>query len=307
MEARIKPYLLCSLFLINSTISCTVIGATISISTDNDGLFGTDKEYSSGLFLRWSQSKRHHGYSAEIGSQLWTPSDIEQPTPQPNERPYAGLSFLKLRYHNQDDLYAHKYTLMLGRVGPDYGAENSQKIIHDLIGSPEPMGWAYQISNDTAYQLGLESHMLFNRHRFASALGEWSGFARGQLGNFQPDVALGITYRYGVNLLSTFGATSNLKTDNIDVGMLKSNQGFFIYFSSEASYRFYDMTIEGNKPAENYPIHAEDLHWATSTGVTWYQKNWGVSLSMTIESRDFKEAKRKQHSYANLTYFYRWF
>lgn len=98
--------------------SGTAHAASLSLSIDNDGVLGTDREYTSGLFARWSSDPSTIGYSVEIGSQMWTPSDIEWTTPHPNERAYAGLLYLQGRVYHQNDTNAYKGSLMVGTVGP---------------------------------------------------------------------------------------------------------------------------------------------------------------------------------------------
>ncbi len=302
MEASSKLSLLYFLFLFIMPLSSIASDNTLSISTDNDGLMGTDQEYSSGLFIRFSKRKDQLGYGVELSSQIWTPSDIEKPTPQPNERPYAGLVYLQLHLQNQTHQYANKLAFMLGKVGPDGYAGKSQKIIHDLIGSPEPKGWAYQISNKMVYQLSLENNTLFHRDQY----GEWSGSVRGQLGNFQPEVGVGLTYRIGIDLDTTFGATGTTKGNNIDPNMLyNSKKGFFFYLMTEATYRFKDITIEGNKPIENVPLDITHSHFTLSSGVTWYRPTWGITFSLNGKSATYEQAHYKYHTYANIGYFYR--
>ncbi|WP_039849538.1 lipid A-modifier LpxR family protein [Grimontia indica] len=280
-----------------------VQAASVSFSLDNDGALGTDRDYTSGLFLRWSSDPGVIGYSLEIGSQMWTPSDIELTTPQPNERPYAGLVYGMGRVYHQTDFYAVKGSLMLGTVGPDSYAEEAQSIVHEIVGSPDPKGWAYQIDNEFVYQAGLEAHQLIARGQ----IGEFSVFGRGQGGNFQSEVAIGGTYRIGFDLPNTFGSTSLLPGNAVDVGLLShSDNGMFFFTSVEARYRFDDITIEGDKPPENDDVHVEHVQAGVTGGVTWYSRHWGAVASVTAHSKQYEEASRNHSAYANFTLFYRY-
>ncbi|CZF82155.1 hypothetical protein GCE9029_03057 [Grimontia celer] len=284
-------------------LSATTQAATVSFSIDNDGALGTDRDYTSGLFLRWSSDPGVIGYSLEIGSQMWTPSDIELTTPQPNERPYAGLVYGMGRVYHQTDINAFKGSLMLGMVGPDSNSDSAQSVVHEIVGSPDPKGWEYQIDNEFVYQAGLEAHQLITR----SPIGEFSVFGRGQGGNFQSEVAIGGTYRIGFDLANTFGSTSVLPGNAVDVGLLShSDNGMFFFTSVEARYRFDDITIEGDKPAENDDIHVENTQAAVSGGVSWYSRHWGAVASVTGQSKQFEESDRDFSAYANFTLFYRY-
>lgn len=284
-------------------LSVSAHAATVSFSLDNDGALGTDRDYTSGLFLRWSSDPGVIGYSLEVGSQMWTPSDIEQTTPQPNERPYAGLVYGMGRVYHQTDYQAFKGSLMLGTIGPDSYAEDAQSIVHEIVGSPDPKGWDYQIDNEFVYQAGLEAHQLLMR----SPIGEFSVFGRGQGGNFQSEVAVGGTYRIGFDLENTFGSTSVLPGNAVDVGLLShSDSGMFFFATIEARYRFDDITIEGDKPAENDDIHVQHGQAAISSGVSWYSQHWGAVASVTAQSKQFEESGRDHSAYANFTLFYRY-
>ncbi|KXF83271.1 lipid A deacylase LpxR family protein [Enterovibrio coralii] len=289
--------------ILASLVSLPLQAATVSLSVDNDGILGTDREYTSGLFLRWSSDPSTIGYSVEIGNQMWTPSDIEVATPQTNERAYAGLLYLQGRTYHQNDTNAYKAGLMLGTVGPSSNSEEAQDIVHTIVGSPDPQGWDYQIYDEFVYQLSLEAHQLVSR----SSLGEFSVYGRGQAGNFQSEAAAGMTYRYGLDLGSTLGSTTVIPGNNVDVSMLShSTQGMFFYTTLEARYRFDDITIEGDKPAANATTTVENTQGAISTGLAWYNQNWGATLSVTMESKQFEQSKRDHHSFGNVTVFYRY-
>lgn len=289
--------------LVLPILSAPAMGASVSLSIDNDGALGTDREYTSGLFLKWSSNPATIGYSLEIGSQIWTPTDIEWTTPRPNERPYAGLLYVQGSVYHQTDYSAYKANLMLGAVGPDSHAEGAQSIVHDIVGSPDPKGWDYQIDNQPVYQASVEAHRLLSRN----ALGEFSLFGRGQGGNFQSEVAVGGTYRIGWDLGNTFGATSVQAGNNIDVGMLAhSSGGAFFFTTLEGRYRFDDLTIEGDKPAQNDDLRIKNEQFAASAGFAWYANSWGVAASVTAVSKQFEQARKDHHAHGNLTLFYRY-
>ncbi|MDD1779612.1 lipid A deacylase LpxR family protein [Enterovibrio sp. ZSDZ35] len=284
-------------------VSFPIHAATVSLSVDNDGILGTDREYTSGLFLRWSSDPSTIGYSVEIGNQMWTPSDIEVATPQANERAYAGLLYLQGRTYHQNDLNAYKAGLMVGTVGPNSMAEEAQDIVHTIVGSPDPQGWDYQIEDEFVYQLSLEAHQLVSR----SSLGEFSVYGRGQAGNYQSEAAVGGTYRYGLDLGSTLGSTTVIPGNIVDVSMLShSSQGMFLFATLEARYRFNDITLDGDKPAANATTTLENTQGALSTGLAWYTQSWGATLAVTMESQQFEESKRNHHTFGNVTVFYRY-
>lgn len=280
-----------------------VHAGTFSVSVDNDSFVGTDREYSSGLFVRWSSSPGTVSYSVEMGSQLWTPSNIEVSKPQPNERPYAGLFSLKSRGYLQKSNYTYIANVMVGTVGPDSKAEYGQDFIHTLIGSPVPQGWEHQIYNQFVYQMGIDAHGLIARG-YGSEL---SVFGRGQGGNFQSEVAAGVTYRLGADLGNSFGSTSTQAGNNVDPSLLgNSAQGAFLFLTFESRYRFDDITIEGEMPSENNLLTIDKKQLAAAVGGAMYMQDWGVILSMTIQSEPFISSDKNHHTFGNFVLFYRY-
>ncbi|WP_332057928.1 lipid A-modifier LpxR family protein [Vibrio taketomensis] len=82
--------------------------STLFFNLDNDGLFGTDYDYTSGIFLGYtsgSLSKSHRlealslsssstdKWEFVLGQKMYTPEDIYADTPIANDRPYAGILF----------------------------------------------------------------------------------------------------------------------------------------------------------------------------------------------------------------------
>ncbi|MGL5336858.1 MAG: lipid A-modifier LpxR family protein, partial [Enterovibrio sp.] len=73
---KLPPVFFGSATFIAALISPAASSGTFEFSADNDSMSGKDREYSSGVFLRWSDTlaaaPAHLGYSLVIGSQIWT-------------------------------------------------------------------------------------------------------------------------------------------------------------------------------------------------------------------------------------------
>lgn len=142
---------------------------TLSFVLENDVFYDVDRHYTNGVDLIWVPGKDEptpawasalagllpwfpkegdlrHGYA--IGQSMFTPNDITRPDPPLTERPYAGWLYGTLGVGrgsgNQLDLLA----LSLGMVGPASLAEQTQKFVHRVIGSPQPQGWSTQIGDE---------------------------------------------------------------------------------------------------------------------------------------------------------------
>ncbi|MGW8368774.1 MAG: lipid A-modifier LpxR family protein, partial [Gammaproteobacteria bacterium] len=77
-----------------------------------------------------------------VGQQIFTPEDIENPFPQPGERPWAAWLYAGFGAAiDPTDRSRHDIEVQVGVTGEPAGGEFSQKLWHKIIGSPEPAGW----------------------------------------------------------------------------------------------------------------------------------------------------------------------
>lgn len=83
----------------------------------------------------------------DVGQLMYTPTNIENPAPQPFDRPWAGLLYYS-RSHTfvaPDRRSVTSLTWLVGVTGPASLAEQSQKLVHKLWDRPSPEGWDHQV------------------------------------------------------------------------------------------------------------------------------------------------------------------
>ncbi len=81
-----------------------------------------------------------------IGQNLYTPSEIDQRTPDSNDRPYAAWLYGSVGLATLTDDHIDEVELTLGVVGPEALGEQTQKFIHrHVTDSPIPKGWNTQL------------------------------------------------------------------------------------------------------------------------------------------------------------------
>lgn len=324
-----------SALIVSSVILATPAFAfnagSFSFSMDNDGIVGTDQNYTNGVFLEYNAPASHNlsidgpapirfaaqwlplddaakqGWSLRLGQQMWTPEDIEATEPVPNERPYAGVLFLESGIYQYTPSSVDKFNLMLGVIGPNAFAEQSQKFIHEIIGSDDPMGWDYQIENQMLFNLGYQGHRLITRQP-TSGNNSYDISAVGRLnaGNYQSEAAIGGVMRWGKHLADNFGTTGFSPGKFVDSGVLATSQsGYFFFAGLEGRYRFNDVTIEGDRPDNVPDTHIE--HWQATAvlGAVYYQPKWGASLSFATNTPEFKEDPHSSNSNGSIEFFWR--
>jgi lipid A 3-O-deacylase len=96
-----------------------------------------------------------------IGQHLFTPGDIENPQPIPDDRPYAAWLYVGTRLEVLQPLREsgfprglfHSFELQLGTRGPRAAGEWAQRNVHRLINDDdEPLGWDNQLPNEIGVQ-----------------------------------------------------------------------------------------------------------------------------------------------------------
>ncbi len=306
------PITLCCLF-----VSVAQAETTISIHLDNDGMLGTDKDYSNGLFfdvqtklskapLNWfEQSGASYYLGASISQKIWTPSDISQSEPMPNERPYAGLSYLETRLAIRSQEQHKNIALMLGTMGEQALASISQRWVHELIGSPRPEGWQHQIEEPLVWGVGYHQHDILATGQVRNQQSELTWINRAQLGNFRPEVASGFILRLGDSLGSTFGSTAiNYAQPNQTLYAPKDETGYYYFAGIEARYRFKDLTLSGATPPEVYPVSIQHWQSTAQVGAVGYYQGYGVAFTIVAKSPDYIEDQHNLHAAASLSLFW---
>lgn len=169
------------------------------------------------------------------------------------------------------------------------------------------MGWDRQIENQTVFNFSYEGQRLLTRSAGWFDKDYDTGFSgRVNIGNYQSEIALGSTIRWGDYLHESFASVGAMPGNYIDPSVLsKSRYGQFYYLSFEVRYRFQDITIDGARPKHLFDVHTE--HWQTtiSAGAVYYQEEWGLALSIITSSPDYKEDLRTHNSTASIEVFWR--
>jgi len=328
--SSVTKYLTVLLILLSLTGNTEAI-SSIAFTIENDGIIRKDQGYTSGMFLSYNPHANYsiknsapygikhlasllslndqylQAWQVSIGQQIWTPVDIEITDEQEDSRPYAGLLFLKTNFFELSPRLTHKYTFMLGRVGPGSYAEKTQRWLHDLIGSESPLGWDKQINNHWVYMLGIERQRLLSRTDVGANYGyDLSWTARANIGNYKSEVALGVFYRWGISLSESFGSVGFTPGNYLDASVLSSStSGSFVYLGVEGRYRFNDITIDGDRPEHIYNIAIENLQSSVISGITYYHKNYGISFNLAFSSPEYIQDESSLSTTGTIEFFLR--
>lgn len=113
-----------------------------------------EKSHPSTFFLDRILPKAGHSsidvFQWGIMQVLYTPWDISDSSYQPNDYSFAGGLYLihSLYSYNAEKKYGFQTEIHAGVMGPLSLAEESQKLIHQIIHYQAPEGWNNQLKND---------------------------------------------------------------------------------------------------------------------------------------------------------------
>ncbi|PMH44993.1 hypothetical protein BCU68_11150 [Vibrio sp. 10N.286.49.B3] len=297
---------------------------TVAFNIDNDGVFGVDRDYTNGLYLSYFSNEfaytpllltplantfgtfpnASHKWGITVSQKMWTPEEIEEADPQPNQRPYAGVLSFQFDYANLSSYRTDRYGLLLGLTGENSLADIAQSFIHSITGSTKPEGWEHQVEDAFLVNLDFETHNVFQRSKWLWHEQELQSISRIMVGNYRSELATGAMWRWGAGLRDSVGASRIAFEDSINPGMLRSkSRGYYFFAGIEGRYRFNDITIEGDVPDTVYPVTLQNLQASASFGAVWYNQRYGGSFTLSAKNSDFKEDKTNIYTIGSLNLF----
>lgn len=242
----------------------------LRLTWENDLLAGQDRHYTNGAEVSVSGlldpdrlpailGGPRREWEVALGQQIYTPKDTSSPTPDPGDRPYAGLAYLRLGVTRRDAALetSDRLELTLGLVGPASGAAAAQRLFHRLTGSSPAEGWAHQLRHQPALAL---------RYTVSPRL------ARGQAFGLDADLAADLELALG-NLTTHAGVGCSLGVGLCvpDEYSVASRAPLRCYITASARVRAvgYDLLLDGNLFRSGGPsVRKQPLVAELSLGLT---------------------------------------
>lgn len=294
-----------------------------TLTVENDVISNHDRHYTSGVraayllpqrsvpgWMEWAiggllqteyEARR---YEIAFGQHIYTPEEIEDPVPDPMDRPYAGWLFVSAGAASLRGSVVDQVELSLGVVGPAALADETQDLIHKIIGSTHAAGWDSQLENEPTVQLIRQRSWWLARGEKALGL-EWdvlphAGFG---LGNAVTYANGGITVSVGPKSGSGYAAPR--------IGLTLPGNGYFepspqlywqVFASFEGGYMARNIFLDGNTFRDDSPsIPKEDFVNEAQLGI---QFSWGRNRFSYVQIRRSREFVDQQDSetYGALSY-----
>lgn len=311
---------------------------TFSLYIENDLFSNTDQDYTNGIKATWispdltsyAQSDRLPEWSLpliqllpfinepglqrniafSIGQNMYTPEDISKSALIVNDRPYAGWTYGSVAFHSKNDRRLDSFELQAGIVGPQSYAEQTQKLVHDLIDSPIPQGWNNQLKNEPGLELIYERKWRSFRRESNVGFGfDLISHLGAAVGNVYTYANTGIEARLGWNVPIDFGTSlirpagdSNAPAAQRDpriTGEAKSF-GFYLFTAIDGRAVARDIFLDGNTFADSHNVEKKYFVADIAGGVSLIMGPFKVSYAHAFRTKEFT-GQEDDHKFGSIT------
>ncbi|MAL77960.1 MAG: hypothetical protein CMN55_02420 [Sneathiella sp.] len=284
---------------------------TFTFVLENDLFFGLDRDYTNGIMLAWMSEPDHAPAWAlraarllpffpkdglvrstyAIGQNMYTPNDIQDPTPPTNERPYAGWLYGAVGIVVETgEKQLDQLQLQLGVVGPSALGEQSQTFVHKVIDSPKPQGWDTQLKDEPGLVL------TYQRSWRALVSAKLNGFSidmtphlGGALGNVHTYVNAGATMRMGWNLPNDYGPP-RIQPGLPGSGFFEPTDDIGLYFFAGLDARAVarNIFLDGNSFRDSRSVNKEPIVGDAQLGLALTIRDARIAFTHVFRSREYE-------------------
>lgn len=308
---------------------------TVNVYFENDFFTGTDRDYTSGLKVslispdlvsfvesgklpKWSLEylyrlpfindpdpalKRKVEFS--LGQNMYTPADTDRRDLIVDNRPYAGWTYFAAAFHTKSNKRMDTIELQLGMVGPASFAEETQNLVHDLLGQQRANGWEHQLKNEPGlaaiYERKWRLAPFFSRGSFAIDAITHLG---GALGNVATYANTGFETRMGWNLPDDFGVSLIRPAGNTSFSV-RQQQGGYLFAAIDSRAVLRNIFLDGNTFAHSHSVSKKPFVADLAGGAAVYFQQFKLTLTQVLRTRQF-DGQSDNHGFGSLTlsFFY---
>jgi hypothetical protein len=281
----------------------------VRLSFGNDAIGAEEDPESSPFWLRpvrrrCPQCRIHPNFS--VGQQIFTPDDIDNPDPQPDDRPWAAWLYSGFGAAVDTSGSArHNFEVQVGITGSGAGGEFGQKFLHELIDDVEPRGWSHQLGPD----LGVNGYYDFQRIWLRSSPGRKTDWdlvpaVRAAVGTMTTYAGVGSTFRVGRNI-SDFPYSSQRSNERPAADRSSGSLEIYGFIGVDLRAVAYDYFLEGSLFGnDGVTIDPERYVGDYTIGVTARFRRFNLTYAIVRRSEEFERTVGTDggvHNYASLS------
>lgn len=222
----------------------------------------------SDLYISTMANKRR-GIAHSFLQLMQTPEDTNRTELILDDLPYVGLLGWQGTLYAWDEQLADQLALTLGAVGPVSLAEQTQGAIHDFFNADDPRGWDNQIDNEAVIKL--EMHRIWSLYRGEANGNHFDILGLGSLaiGNLESAARMGIAYRWGNGLESSFPAFSLQPDRQVNPLSVTPEDDYYLFIGIAVGHVFNNILIEGNSDGNSHSLPLQRQQDQLSSGAVW--------------------------------------
>ena len=272
----------------------------LAIDVDNDLYFGTDRYYSSGIFLEYGKrldttSKVSLGPIRTchwtIGQEITTPHLRLTESIEKIDYPYNGwlyLGYAQEKFKNPQK--GQGFGFQLGVTGANVSlAKPIQNTYHKIFLGLPPLSWQATQAQTVHANFFITYYRGFSNRRNL----DWVFYGKGQIGTYQTTARV----RFGLQW-STF---EGLPFFGNRLEIL--SEGLALYIGMQGEYRGHDYAVEGSLFKNNAALNLESVPFKQEWefGLIYHSKHWRFLTLFNNASKDVKTQRFSRHNYLNIT------
>lgn len=294
---------------------------SISIITENDAyLFdGADRYYSGGIFLQYRKARLKNGKKKlqqfELVQKLFMPkrkfdeNDLRffiygYPV-NTIDRPFCGYLYFKYsnqRFFSTDKMY--QWGVSAGTIGNASGGEQTQKLVHRVIGLYIPVGWENQLQHNFLLNLhGAYTQQLVEKEIGISRL-KIIPTASLNLGNAYINGQL--SCQFAIGMMNEFENTALLNAEMGNSVASEKNYELFVYFQPQITAQAYNATIQNSLFDKTY-VPTDDIKslvYEHRIGAVYSKRRITCNIGYVFQTKEL-HLQQINHRYASIQLSYR--
>ena len=227
-----------------------------------------------------------------IGQIIQTPEDLSRNDLIEDDVPYAGALTLQATWYAFNDDELRGFEITAGVVGPPSLAEQTQKTVHKLIGSPDPKGWGHQLKTEPVVNFNyMRKQKLWRGGNPADLSSDTAINGNVGLGNLFTQASVALEIRFGQNMPRGFvyvpdpiGLSMHYKATLNPVNSHKAS--FYGTLVLRGSAFAHNIFLDGNTFRDSYSVDKEPLVGLVVAGLHYERKNWGIHFNVVASTND---------------------
>ncbi len=306
-------------------------GSTLIITEENDYFAGTDEHYTNGIKLNWI-SRDLKGYVEDerlprfvmpylgvlpfvnrpgqvynigiaLGQNMYVPQNTRATYPLPNDRPYAGWTYVSLAVHAKTPTQLDTIETSVGIIGPSSLAGETQNTYHSLIGIQRVEGWNNQLKNEPGVLLTWQRTLRVKRVDFGHDMA-WDllPHLRTTLGNVQTLAAVGFETRLGYRLPWDFGTSLiqpgggvSAPADPDDPRLRQDTSfGLHVFAGAEARAVARNIFLDGNTWQDSMSVTKKPFVADIMAGVGLVMGRFKLTYTQVYRTEEFEKQNGPQ-------------